>query len=128
LKDQHSRDDLKIDDSERSAQMIDSDELQLKAQRGIQEYEDAVENLDPKFMELGRACVASLDEFIAFWEDRPESPASRARSHEAGGDGANEAGENDMAEYVARQLEWARHERERVLAQLSKDTGGSTQT
>lgn len=106
--------------------MIDSDELQLRAQRGIQEYEDAVENLDPKFAELGRASVAALDEFIAYWEERPESPASRAHAH---ADDAGEAqegaeGESDMAEYVARQLEWARHERERVLAQLSKDAGG----
>lgn len=102
--------------------MIDSDELQLKAQRGIQEYEDAVENLDPKFAELGRACVSALDEFIAYWEERPESPASRAQHGGAGG-GVEES-ESDMAEYVARQLEWARHERARVLAQLSKEAGG----
>lgn len=101
--------------------MIDSDELQLRVQRSIQEYEDGVESLDPKFAELGRACVAALDEFIAYWEERPESPASRSRSHEAQ---VGEEGPSDMTEYVGRQLEWARHERERVLAQLSKDAGG----
>jgi hypothetical protein len=101
--------------------MIDSDELQLKAQRSIQEYEDALESLDPKFAELGRACVAALDEFIAYWDDRPESPASRAKSHDTEGDDASAEGESDMAEYVGRQLEWARHERERILAQLSKN-------
>jgi hypothetical protein len=102
--------------------MIDSDELQLKAQRSIQEYEDAVESLDPKFAELGRACVAALDEFIAYWNDRPESPASRAKSSDTqSGADAGADGESDMTEYVGRQLEWARHERERVLAQLSKN-------
>jgi hypothetical protein len=103
--------------------MTSSDEIQMRAQRSLQEYEDAVENLDPRFAELGRACVAALDEFIAYWNERPESPASRA-SHGASG-GAGEGGESDMTEYVERQLEWARHERERVLSQLSKDGGGA---
>jgi hypothetical protein len=107
--------------------MIDSDELQLRAQRGVQEYEDAVENLDPKFAELGRACVSALDEFIAYWEERPESPASRAQHEHGDADTGVEESESDMAEYVARQLEWARHERARVLAQLSKDAGGRAQ-
>lgn len=102
--------------------MIDSDEIQLKAQRSIQEYEDAVENLDPRFAELGRACVAALDEFIAFWNERPESPASREAHTDASGAGAAE-GESDMTEYVARQLEWGRHERERIKAQLSRGGG-----
>ncbi|HVG29303.1 MAG TPA: hypothetical protein VM864_06235 [Pyrinomonadaceae bacterium] len=106
--------------------MISSDEIQMRAQRSLQEYEDAVENLDPRFAELGRACVAALDEFIAYWNERPESPASR-EAHESSA-GAGEAGagaESDMTEYVARQLEWARHERERVLSQLSKDSAGA---
>jgi hypothetical protein len=102
-----------------------SDEIQLKAQRAVQEYEDAVENLDPRFAELGRACVAALDELIDYWNERPESPESR-RAHGTPADagGAVEE-EGDMTEYVERQLEWARHERERVLAQLSKDPAGT---
>jgi hypothetical protein len=106
--------------------MISSDEIQMRAQRSLQEYEDAVENLDPRFAELGRACVAALDEFIAYWNERPESPASR-EAHESSADagGAGEGEEGDMTEYVERQLEWARHERGRVLSQLSKDDGGT---
>jgi vacuolar-type H+-ATPase subunit H len=96
-----------------------SDEIQLKAQRAVQEYEDAVENLDARFAELGRASVAALDELIAYWNERPESPASR-RAHGDVGDAGGE-GESDMQEYVERQLEWARHERERIVAQLSKN-------
>lgn len=100
--------------------MIDSDEIQLKVQRAIQEYEDAVENLDPRFAELGRAAVAAMDEFLAYWDERPEA-------HEEGhavGEGADALpGESDMAEYVARQLEWGHHERERIVAQLSRGGG-----
>jgi hypothetical protein len=103
--------------------MISSDEIQMRAQRSLQEYEDAVENLDPRFAELGRACVAALDEFIAYWNERPESPASR-EAHELSA-GAGEGEESDMTEYVERQLEWARHERGRVLSQVSKDSGGA---
>ncbi|HEX8161616.1 MAG TPA: hypothetical protein VF538_07070 [Pyrinomonadaceae bacterium] len=103
--------------------MKSSDEIQMRAQRSLQEYEDAVENLDPRFAELGRACVAALDEFIAYWNERPESPASR-EAHDATADAA-EGEESDMTEYVERQLEWARHERERVLSQVSKDGGGA---
>ena len=104
--------------------MISSDEIQMRAQRSLQEYEDAVENLDPRFAELGRACVAALDEFIAYWNERPESPASRGAHESPAGEG-EEGEESDMTEYVVRQLEWARHERERVLSQLSKDPGGA---
>ncbi|MCA1814930.1 MAG: hypothetical protein LC746_00715 [Acidobacteria bacterium] len=100
--------------------MIDSDEIQLKVQRAVQEYEDAVENLDPRFAELGRAAVAALDEFLAYWDERPE-----AHEEHAGGGGDAIGGESDMAEYVARQLEWGRHERERILAQLSRGGGKS---
>jgi hypothetical protein len=98
------------------------EELELKAQLSLQEYDDAVENLDPKFRELGRKCIAALDELIRYWNKRPESPNSQADSH-AAPDPASGPADNDMAEYVERQLEWAQHERERVLAQLSEDDG-----
>lgn len=104
--------------------MTSSDEIQMKAQRSLQEYDDAVENLDPRFAELGRACVAALDEFIAFWNERPESPASR-EAHDSSAGAGGEGEEGDMTEYVERQLEWARHERERVLSQVSKEPGGT---
>ena len=86
------------------------EEIQLKAQKSIQEYEDAVENLDPNFAELGQKCITVLDEFISYWNQRPEleEPAS-----------TDEQTDNDMREFVERQLGWAEHERKRVLAQLS---------
>ena len=92
--------------------MINSDELQLKVQRSLQEYDDAVESLDPRFAELGRASVAALDEFIDYWERHEET-------HHADESGAEEP-EGEMQKFVERQLEWARSEKQRVLGQLSK--------
>ena len=95
------------------------EELQLKAQRSLQEYEDAVENLDPNFAELGQRCISALDEFINFWNKHPESPESRA--NRIPGPEDEQAAAADVRKYVERQLEWAQYEKERVLAQISKD-------
>ena len=87
------------------------EEKQLNAQRSLQEYDDAVQNLAPNYVELGRSAVAALDEFLAYWKKRPElEDASSSVGQEAG----------DMQKYAERQLEWAEHEKERVLGQLSK--------
>ena len=91
---------------------MNDDEIQLNAQSTLQEYDDAVENLAPNFAELGQKAVAALDEFINYWNNRPEA-------HEA--DSTDGAEESDMKEYVERQLEWAQHEKERVLAQIPKE-------
>jgi hypothetical protein len=87
------------------------EEIQLRAQKSIQEYEDAVENLDPNFAELGQKCITVLDEFISYWNQRPE-----LNEHHSD-DGVTDSG---MKEYAERQLEWARHEKNRVNAQLTK--------
>ena len=92
------------------------EELQLRAQRSLQEYEDAVENLDPNFAELGRKCVAVLDEFLDFWNNQLKSRASLAETLPS----ATDNSDNDMRKFVERQLEWAQSEKKRVLAQLSK--------
>jgi hypothetical protein len=91
---------------------MSDEERQLKAQSSLQEYDDAVENLAPNYAELGQKCIAALDEFISYWNDRPELQESDAAS-EQDHDG-------DMRKYVERQLEWAQHEKNRVLAQLPK--------
>ena len=89
------------------------DEMQLKAQSGLQEYDDAVENVAANFAELGQKAIAVLDEFISYWNKRPESPESET---------ANEQADDDMKKFVERQLEWAHHEKARVLAQLPRGT------
>jgi hypothetical protein len=96
------------------------DELQMKAQRSLQEFDDAVERLESNYAELGQKALAALDEFIGFWRNHPESPQSRAA--EAPSDTAADALEddNEMRRFVERQLEWGDSQKERVLAHLSK--------
>ena len=86
------------------------EEIQLKAQSSLQEYDDAVQNLAPNYAEFGRKALAALDEFINYWNQRPELES----------DPASEEFDGDMRKYVERQLEWAEHEKKRVLAQLPK--------
>lgn len=95
------------------------DELQMKAQRSLQEFEDAVERLEPNYAELGQKCLAALDEFTGFWKNHPESPQSRGE-HPPTSTPDNLEDDNEMHRFVERQLEWADSQRERVLAHLSK--------
>jgi hypothetical protein len=93
---------------------MSDEEIQLKAQSSLQEYDDAVENLAPNYAELGQQSIAALDEFIDYWNKRPELQES---------DFANEQDDDsDMRKYAERQLEWAEHEKKRILAQLSKES------
>ena len=87
------------------------EEIQMKAQRSLQEYDDAVENVAPNFAELGQKAINALDEFIDYWSERPELQEADSTSGEA---------DSDMRKFVERQLEWARHEKQRVSAQLPK--------
>ena len=97
---------------------MSDEEIQLKAQSTLQEYDDAVETLAPNYVELGQKCIAALDEFIDYWNDRPELQEADSAS-EQDHDG-------DMRKYVERQLEWAQHEKKRVLAQLPKGRSSGT--
>ncbi|MBD0370279.1 MAG: hypothetical protein ICV60_05550 [Pyrinomonadaceae bacterium] len=96
------------------------DELQMKAQRSLQEFDDAVERLDSNYTELGQKSLAALDEFIEFWKSHPESPQSRASEAEASSVDSLED-DNEMRRFVERQLEWGEAQRERVRAHLSKE-------
>ena len=89
------------------------DEIQMKVQRSLQEYDDAVENVAANFAELGQKAIITLDEFISYWNKRPESEDPET---------TNEQSDDDMRKFVERQLEWAQHERARVVAQLPKGT------
>ena len=95
------------------------DELQMKAQRSLQEFDDAVERLEANYAELGHKCLVALEEFSKFWKNHPESPQSRANEPKTS---ARESLEDDheMRKFVERQLEWAEAQRERVQAHLSK--------
>ena len=90
---------------------MNDDDIQLKAQSSLQEYDDAVESLAPNYAELGQKCIAALDAFIDYWNKRPELDESGS---------ASELDDGDMKKYIERQMEWAQHEKKRVLAQLSQ--------
>lgn len=90
------------------------EEIQLVAQRSLQEYDDAVQNLASNYVEVGRKAVQALDEFIRYWNKRPELEETAATPEQETG---------DMRKYVERQIEWAEHEKQRVLEQLSKGGG-----
>lgn len=97
------------------------DELQMKAQSSLQEFDDAVERLEPNYTELGQKSLAVLEEFIEFWKSHPESPQSR--SSEAARDASADSLEddNEMRRFVERQIEWGEAQRTRVRAALSKE-------
>ena len=97
------------------------DELQMKAQSSLQEFDDAVERLDSNYAELGQRSLAALDEFVEFWKNHPESPQSR--SDQPGSSTTDELeDDNEMRRFVERQIEWAEAQRERVLSHLSKSS------
>lgn len=95
------------------------DELQMKAQRSLQEFDDAVERLEPNYVELGQKSLAALDEFIEFWKNHPESPQSREAEPKSSAQDELED-DKEMRRFVERQLEWGASQRERVRAHLSK--------
>lgn len=94
------------------------DELQMRAQRSLQEFDDAVERLEPNYAELGQKSLAALDEFIEFWKNHPESPQSRAAEAQSSDQPEDD---NEMRRFVERQLEWGESQRARVQAHLSKE-------
>lgn len=94
------------------------DELQMRAQRSLQEFDDAVERLEPNYAELGQKSLAALDEFIEFWKNHPESPQSRGAEAQSP-DPAED--DNEMRRFVERQLEWGESQKARVQAHLSKE-------
>ncbi|MCA1557789.1 MAG: hypothetical protein LC731_04520 [Acidobacteria bacterium] len=97
------------------------DELQMKAQRSLQEFDDAVERLEPNYAELGQKSLEALEEFIDFWKNHPESPQSRSVEPEDTSSGGLEDG-NEMRKFVERQLEWGESQRDRVRAAISKES------
>lgn len=97
------------------------DELQMKVQSSLQEFDDAVERLDPNYAELGKQSLAALDEFIEFWKSHPESPQSRtAQAKEAATRSDGLEDDNELRRFIERQLEWGEAQKERVRSHLSK--------
>ena len=90
------------------------DELQLNAQRSLQEFDDARDRPAADIHELGRKAVANLDSFIAYWRERPYMQDADS--------GASEGGHGELKEYAERQIRWAEEERARVKRLLTPPT------
>ena len=82
------------------------DELQLNAQRSLQEFDDARDKSGVDIQELGRKATADLDSFIGYWREKPYMQED--------GFEASEGGHGDLREYAERQIEWAEDEKARV--------------
>ncbi|HEY0005452.1 MAG TPA: hypothetical protein VGB17_11635 [Pyrinomonadaceae bacterium] len=96
------------------------DELQLKAQSSLQEFDDARERPGSDPIELGRKAISALDTFIAYWSEKPYMLEAEVDSAEGG--------HHDLKEYAERQVEWATIEKERVrkLIASPEEQGGES--
>ena len=87
------------------------DELQLNAQRGLQEFDDARDKPGTDLQELGRKATDNLDAFIDYWREKPYMRQSDTDSPEGG--------HVALREYAERQIEWAEEEKARVRELLA---------
>lgn len=92
------------------------DELQLNAQRSLQEFDDARDQPDADIQGLGRRAVGDLDAFIGYWREKPYFQDADFE--------ASEGGHGELREYAERQIEWAEEEKERVLKLLTPPAEG----
>jgi hypothetical protein len=92
---------------------MSEDQLQLNAQRLLQEFDDAADNPDVDPMKIGRDAIAALDEVVSHWSNMPYMKPDSPRAG---------VGEDDvMRQYAARQIEWATYERNRVASLLPSE-------
>ena len=94
------------------------EELQLNAQRSLQEFDDARDKPGVDFQELGRKAIGDLDSFIAYWRDKPYMRAGWHADVTGGG-------HDDLKEYAERQIGWAEDEKARVRKLLTPPSAGS---
>jgi hypothetical protein len=87
------------------------DELQLNAQRSLQEFDDARDKPGIDLQELGRKATDNLDAFMDYWREKPYM--QRANTD------LSEGGHGDLREYAERQIEWAEDEKARVRKLLT---------
>ena len=93
------------------------DELQLNAQRSLQEFDDARDNAGVDLQELGRKAIDDLDTFISYWREKPYMQQADFDS--------SEGGHGELRQYAERQVEWAEDEKARVRGLLTPPAAGS---
>jgi len=85
------------------------DELQLSAQRSLQEFDDARDNAGVDLHDLGRKAIDDLDTFIGYWREKPYMQAADT----------SEGGYGELRQYAERQVAWAEVEKARVRGLLT---------
>jgi hypothetical protein len=93
------------------------DELQLNAQRSLQEFDDARDNAGIDLQAIGRKAIDDLDTFIGYWREKPYMQDVDIDS--------SEGGYGELRQYAERQVEWAEVEKARVRGLLTPPSAGS---
>ena len=96
---------------------MNEEELQLTAQRSLQEFDDARADANSDLNGLGQKAIDALELCIAYWKDKPFM-------QQADGD-LSEGEDDDMKQYAERQIEAAEYEKERVRKLLAAPGGDS---
>ena len=91
---------------------MNDEELQIIAQRSLQEFDDARDMPGVDIQDLGRKAISDLDSFIAYWRDKPYMGAGWHVD-------VSEGGHDDLKEYAERQIGWAEEEKARVRKLLT---------
>ena len=92
------------------------DELQLNAQRSLQEFDDARDNTGLDLQQLGRKAIDDLDTFIRYWREKPYMQHADFD--------LSEGGHGELRQYAERQVEWAEGEKARVRGLLTPPAAG----
>ena len=90
---------------------MNEEELQLKAQRSLQEFDDARADANSDLQDLGRKAIEALDSCIAYWSNKPFMQQTEVDP--------SEGVDDDMKQYAERQIEAAEYERDRVRKLLT---------
>ena len=93
------------------------DELQLSAQRSLQEFDDARDNAGVDLQELGRKAIDDLDTLINYWREKPYMQHAVAD--------LSEGSYGELRQYAERQVQWAEDERARVRGLLTPPSAAS---
>jgi hypothetical protein len=82
------------------------DELQLRAQSALQEFDDARDKTGVGLRELGLKAIDALDAFVDYWKEKPFMQHADVE--------ASEGSHLELREYGERQMGWAQAEKDRV--------------
>lgn len=87
------------------------DELQLRAQSTLQEFDDARDKTGVGLHDLGLKAIEALDAFVFYWKEKPYMQRDSVDE--------SEGGHVAIREYAERQIGWAQTEKARVSEILS---------